>query len=1291
MNHYSWQGCDKVEGIVITTDNSNNKLGLSGQLLVMGLLPQACRVVSADSQGLVVGIQENISELSGASVRVNDRLDLLVTPAGGDSLRLAIVLNAIDGLQLKAAFASPNEPLIKQFLILQKNSGSFIPGEKYQALLDEIRQITRQHLSLMMKRFIDSADELIFVGARDAENNVEQQNCFDALNQLRDNKAGLVKEFITPILDALDYCEDSAESEKQQVKGYENLSVVDEHAYEDWLTVSGLIKSVAETHHQSLLYLLKRYSLFMGESLSEEVLPVGIARLCHVFYDVVVSMAVDRSVQAILYKCFEEEVIVGAGPLYAELNTCFRNHDILPELEVAAVSNSSVGAKPSAAGNNKRVDDHGHEQDQDGAEQAVPQPIPAQMAASTGEHNNVVPLYEAAKHTRQLYGTVKNMLALRRSSIDPPFQLSNAAPSSSPVLAEQQLLQTLADHNIETEAMDAVAAGVSLKNWLSSNCRQQGMPMQLADAVNDYVDLVENIFDSIVIESGASDVAKPLLKQLEVPYLKVILKDDGFLEDVRHPARKLLNQLAQLSSFTDIAPLAIERKLESVSQQLSQPSGLLDASVFEHVSGDVAKLIKNQQSAHTRNAERLVKNYEGQEKLDQAHIAVKEALAKRLLGRAAPRLVLSLLEVGWRDLLIHAYLKGGPQSQPWREYLGTIDQLLGWLCDENNEMPTDDVVLDRALEAESFIDLIARELDAGFPGQYKHMAVIKELRTVLCRDPLNLQGLEYLQLNAKDNWYGIEFDESKKLRKKDKSEALQRWYSRAEQLEVGDWIGSVQEGRNEDMRLAWHSDDKGRFVFVNRLGQKAADLQLWELAEKMKLGWQLIDADADWAPVDNSLYSMLQNIYDELDYQRSHDELTGLINRKEFENVINNTLYSTKQDVSQHVLLHINLDQFGAVNEYCGVVAGDQLLKEVSRLLQEAMSPKSVAARSGSNEFSMLLENHNRDQGYFFAEELRKKVQDYRFDWQGKNYSLTASIGLVVMDHLSVNFVALFKDMSTACNLAKEEGCNRIICAIEDNEKRQQRDDVFAWVSRINRALDDNELKLRCQLIKSLDTSIETGLHYEILLGVSEEGEDVLIPPDKFISAAERYNRMHDVDRWVVRNTLDWMDEHPKKMAGIDKISINLSGSTINDDYFLEFLGEQMECHQVSFDKICFEVTETATIANIAKAADFIREVKKMGCEFALDDFGTGMSSYEYLKRLPVDYLKIDGCFIKDLVNSPFDYAVVKSINEIGHFMGQKTIAEYVETEEISALLSEIGVDYAQGYGIEKPRLLKDI
>jgi len=522
-------------------------------------------------------------------------------------------------------------------------------------------------------------------------------------------------------------------------------------------------------------------------------------------------------------------------------------------------------------------------------------------------------------------------------------------------------------------------------------------------------------------------------------------------------------------------------------------------------------------------------------------------------------------------------------------------------------------------------------------------------------------------------------------------DTLSRWISRARTLVPGDWLGPMQRNdSSEDLRLAWVGHDKYRFVFVNRLGQKAQDLTIDEVALKLQQGWQKLDAQTEWSAVDKSMYQMLQRLYDELDYRRSHDDLTGLVNRKEFETIVDHSLVRIKREESHSVLLYIDLDRFRLVNDYCGLDAGDRLLQEIGRLITSSMPETAHVARMGSNEFSVLLEHCTADEGEERAEALRHRVQEYRFDWEQKQYSLTASVGMASLDMYSGRFVDIYKAITAACLSAKEYGGNRVTTVERDHSARAERDDVLSWVSRINRALDGNTLKLRCQKIAPLCAN-NSLIHYEVLLGVEDEEKKVLIAPDRFIYAAEQFNRMQDVDRWVVRNTVQWMVENPEKMERLHAISINLSGNSLNDDYFLDFIADLFRSTNVPTHKICFEVTETATIANLTKAADFIRQVKLMGCEFALDDFGTGLSSYEYLKSLPVDYLKIDGCFVRDMVNNAIDYAVVKSINEIGHFMGKKTIAEFVENDAIADKLREIGVDFVQGYGIERPKMLADV
>ncbi len=526
------------------------------------------------------------------------------------------------------------------------------------------------------------------------------------------------------------------------------------------------------------------------------------------------------------------------------------------------------------------------------------------------------------------------------------------------------------------------------------------------------------------------------------------------------------------------------------------------------------------------------------------------------------------------------------------------------------------------------------------------------------------------------------------------SEEKALWIKRANRLNEGDWVvvdADTAEARR--LRIAWKASHTQRIVFADVLGVKALVLHVFELAEKLRAGSAMVLDNADEPAMDRAQYSMLQGLHQQLLYQSTHDQLTGLVSRREFEKKLSDVLSLAKENQSRHAVCFLDLDQFTVINNACGYEGGDRLLKDVAGLLSDQLAEGSTLARLGSDEFGLLLKNCALDDALDFVEELMESVQDYRLQWDNKRLSVGLSVGLVPVSHRSEAANELLQAAEASCGVAKEMGGNRIQLFSTGHAGLSRRRKAMKWAVEIDRILDEDTLYLRCQRIMPInnDASGSAKSHYEILLGVWDlNGGD--ISTLDFIEAAERYKRMPDVDRWVIINAFQWIKNHHQSLAdSIDMFSINLSGRSLNDESFLAFLLEHIRESAVPVEKITFEVTETAGVANLSDATGFIEAVKETGCLFALDDFGTGMSSYAYLKNLPVDYLKIDGAFVKDMASTPSDYAVVKSICEIGHFMGKKVIAEFVENDEILVLLKELGVDYAQGYGIEKPRRLEDL
>ena len=425
----------------------------------------------------------------------------------------------------------------------------------------------------------------------------------------------------------------------------------------------------------------------------------------------------------------------------------------------------------------------------------------------------------------------------------------------------------------------------------------------------------------------------------------------------------------------------------------------------------------------------------------------------------------------------------------------------------------------------------------------------------------------------------------------------------------------------------------------------------------------------------------------QLIYQARHDALTGLINRREFEERLEHSIDQARINQYDHALLYMDLDQFKVVNDTCGHAAGDELLRQITSLLQSQMRKHDTLARLGGDEFAVLLEYCGPDEARNVAQGLCDAVESYRFTWEGNNFVVGVSIGLVPINKSSGSLGVVMSIADSACYAAKEAGRNRIHSYVEDDTTVAQRHGEMRWVSRITQGLEDNNFTLYRQDIMPIGKNSASGEHYEVLIRMKDE-EGALAMPNSFLPAAERYNLMPKLDRWVINTIFEWLSDSNSALDNLEMCSINLSGHSVGDEKFLQYTINLFEKYNIEPSKICFEITETATIVNLTSATRFIRALKKKGCRFALDDFGSGMSSFLYLKNLPVDFLKIDGGFVKDITHDPMDLALVRSINDIGHVVGMKTIAEFVENEEVLKKLKILGVDYAQGYHFGQPKEL---
>lgn len=502
--------------------------------------------------------------------------------------------------------------------------------------------------------------------------------------------------------------------------------------------------------------------------------------------------------------------------------------------------------------------------------------------------------------------------------------------------------------------------------------------------------------------------------------------------------------------------------------------------------------------------------------------------------------------------------------------------------------------------------------------------------------------------------------------------------------------GSIGLPIAEVLHLIGEDSEPLKIDHVKECFERAAIVHFPEQLSLFNINGTKIAVEATVAPMKNDSGEVLgaviviQNVSHtrqltrQLSYQASHDALTGLYNRRKFESHMHEVLVNIKYEDRNHVLLYLDLDQFKIVNDTCGHIAGDELLQQLPVLFHNILRTGDVVARLGGDEFGVLLENCSLKKAVVIADKIREKIKEFRFVWGDKTFEIGVSIGVVAINIDNTDMTHILSSADVACYAAKDAGRNRVHVYEESDAVVSERHGEMQWTARITQAIKEDRFCLYQQNIVSVENG--TVEHVEVLLRmIGENGEIIL--PGAFLPAAERFNLMFAIDQWVISHVFELMgkcDVHDEtSMARI--VAINLSGDSLNDKGLLEFIYAEKEKYNVSFDRVCFEITETVAISNLSHASAFIEELKSQGCKFALDDFGSGLSSFGYLKSLPVHYLKIDGSFVRDINTDEIDKAMVKSIQQVAEAMNLKTIAEWVENEEILIILKELGVDYAQG------------
>ena len=794
-----------------------------------------------------------------------------------------------------------------------------------------------------------------------------------------------------------------------------------------------------------------------------------------------------------------------------------------------------------------------------------------------------------------------------------------------------------------------------------------------------------NIFRTLHQNFAVSSDMAPNLARLRVPLARLALQEPQFFTQPSHPAHAVLDTLSNLASADHHLSRSLQGKVEAILDRLIG-TYTDNSSVFEEAQEELSQLATQQSRLLDRNVERVVSSLQGQQRLRQAQEEVETLLRAELGEQSLPEPLLELLNGGWREALVQIALREGSDSIAWREESALLRAVCEHLRDQRGADEQQPPVAPAAQrEMQLRLRALGQRLGAANPGSVAHEQMIAQLRLAMSgAGPASVMRYEPQPTEPQP-------PDPKRV---ESLPRLRRWLTRVRELELGARLRYRDaEGRRRQMRLVWISDDRNHFAFVNERGQKIADLTAVQLARQLSRGARPAESTDRMSVLDQSIYDTLETAHRRLSFQRNRDHLTQLINQEALLKQMERAVHHAQTHDSEHAFMLLDIDRFALVNEVFDETSGDEVLARFAQMLAQLNDRRALTARMQEDEFGVLLTYRSADEAHRIGDRIRGDIAESSLEIGEEAVTFTVSLGVAPILKSTRNAQVPLEQARTALELAKAHGRDQVmVYSVEQQELLEYSREREASKQRLEEAMNLDRLALRGQPIVqgSMDGSETARHHYEILLALRDDAGG-LGTPVEFITSAERFGYMSMVDRWVVREVFSWMSELMDKQKVVPELSINLSGASITDNEFLDYLLEQISEFGVGTSHLCFEITETGAVDSLAKAADFVRTLKNLGCKFSLDDFGTGLASYSYLKELPVDYVKIDGTFVTRVHENRTDYAMAKSINDLAHFLGQKTIAECVESLDTLPTLREIGIDYLQGWGVGMPLLLDEI
>ncbi len=1239
----------------------------------------ACEIRDFCLGGLFLKFTNPEAAIVALAKREGAEVEVVFTPATLDpkqTFRIPATLKRLSPLGLGVAFARPPVEALRALQKLRMASHrQRLDSAPANAVSDRLRETCTTLLSetllqtqALMTRLLD---DRLATAALHAPGIAEHSGLLDAQIEFKTQAAKIQTEFIQGVHDAFVHPNRPATTQTSA----DPLSLVDELDFEDWLSTASEVTKLEEHFAVELADIEPRVAELFSRPFDHTSNPFGPSVICHAYRRAIAELPVLARARSVAYANLREVLSGELAPLYAEL------------LALLPISDREMAdrAPPHASFTSSSESDAGPMQ---GETPSLPQEESASPYFHPAPYDK--PAMRSQSSLGRLAGSLMDFFRGGGGGQEAPVQRPGAAahrtagdggggqeaPSRLPAQTHApvqpgspQAATWPAPQPVPPAMAPASSHGVAPSQVLQRLSAAGALPQNLNQEMQRSVDLFGALFDTMHAEKSISEGMRPFFGQLEASLIKLAISDPTFLSSPYHPAHKVLNTLDRISMMAgDDGNIMDERLLRLMNRWTDRINAEAEKNpgVFEEACTQLERVVKPLLNERAARIWRLQEICEGRQRAELAKRSVLTQLLDRMGERPVPNVVIELINGGWRNVLLMTELRHGEGSSEAQAAWKALEQLSEWL----------DPARAQALEVtevQTLLQYIDTLLTHVSPDKFAQDRLLDQLASTLFDQ--DKSRYEYTTVSAKLKDFPVET-------------LTTGQNTLAERLRVGDWLQF--SNLETPLNLVWIGDKPPVYVFANYRGIKKLDIKrqdLLQLLEKNEAQWT---ADMDLPLMDRSYSAMIQKMQRDLLWQSSHDPVTGLLNRRAFFRSIRRNWLRTTGGTTGFAVGIIQVDIFDREGNKSEAEVRIPLMRDFSPFVQSQLAAGSLLARSGEQSIAFWIESPGPASAQATAQKLLEKLNAYRQSIDGRDYHVNAHIGLMwAQDCLDPE--RYYDNANAASATARESVQDSVVLFREDTSGQPDVNELAQWAHELNRILAENRLELNVQAVIDIQGDGGEAVFHEVLLHPIPDAEGKTLGTGDLLAVAERLQRATEIDRWVVRQVFQWMRDHSDSVERMGGLSINLSGQSVVNPLFLNFLTAELGRGDLPSQKIIFEIAELDAMEGHSQTQHFIRQLQRFGCKFMLDEFGLGTSSYTTLKSLKLDYLKIDRSLVRELSTSLIDEALVRSILETGSFLGIGTIAGFVEDAETLAKLKELGVQYAQGYFIGPLAPLKSL